>query len=158
MLLLCTLARTAPVQRLNYETLFMPAGQIQATTDYWFHTFQVQIPVLPDYSIPQVKCQSKSSQLCQAHKIALKHSATIINSTWHKAASALGQIDEIMPEDTSLPSLKRSLLPLGHVGKFCLVLLLNLIFKHCSIILRYWLTELRQFPLLLKSSQMVSLQ
>ena len=48
---------TSTVQRLNYGVVFEPVGRMHASSDYWHHTFKIDIPDIPDIAPIPPPCQ-----------------------------------------------------------------------------------------------------
>ena len=98
--------------RLNYGTIFRPTPDLYTTSEFWRHTFIVDLKLdsFEDDQLP--KCQTE----CPEIEYVTKHLSSIHNETYLCIQTITNNILRMVPTMKNLPSRnKRSLLPF--VGK-----------------------------------------
>ncbi len=133
---------TDPVQRLNYGIVFKPSHQINFATEYWVHTYEVKLPVVP--TIPHLNPCTVGNDTCTLTNQIQTHLNLIKTKCIFFINETNNQIIRLIPQATlSIPSrTKRGIL--NFVGSFAKTLFgtatvddVNLLAKHINALTKH---------------------
>ena len=98
--------------RLNYGTVFRPTPDLFSTSEFWKHTFIIDLKLQSFVDDPVPKCTTE----CLEIAYVAKHLSAVHNETFLYIQSITNNIMHMVPKMKTMPSRnKRSLLPF--VGK-----------------------------------------
>ena len=104
-------------QRLNYGVVFQQKTKIYIAQDYWYHTFEIELPNA--YTIPRLASCKKSNEICRMISHFLTQLDSIRAETAERLNTTNNSAQSLIPETHIHKSrTKRSLLPfLGKLSK-----------------------------------------
>ncbi|XP_067650865.1 uncharacterized protein [Haliotis asinina] len=94
-----------PVPRLNYGILFRPAPQVNFSTEYWIHTYEVKLPNVP--GIPTFSGCHQGNKTCDLLHQTQMHLNAIKTKCVAQLNATRQQIIKLIPE-SRIPSSTRT--------------------------------------------------
>ena len=127
LLWLCTtpVGATSPIHRLNYGAVFEPIGRMHASSDYWRHTFRINLPEIPELPPMPAPCQQvdrtdlivSCQMLFEAYNATEKLKLSAITALTKIRQSMMNTVPQIFTPDQGSRS-TRSILPfIGQLSK-----------------------------------------
>lgn len=104
-------------QRLNYGVVFKEKDQIVIASDFWYHTFELEMP--ESFTVPRLASCKRDNTTCRMISHFLSQLDSIRAETAARLNSTIQSIEELIPETNVHKSRsRRSLLPfLGKLSK-----------------------------------------
>jgi hypothetical protein len=125
MMVMCVLVVSGPpstdattIQRINYGTMFKKIGHIQLASEYWLHTYQIQLPTEMDIPpIPECHNPDYMTPTCTALRHLITHANVLRNQTLSTVNKTLRKLYEIVPQREIMKGTKRTQrAPLDFIG------------------------------------------
>ncbi|XP_048259087.1 uncharacterized protein LOC125384301 [Haliotis rufescens] len=118
-LLVPTMAASTPndqdiIQRINYGVIFQPMTKVQFATEYWLHTYQLDIP--SSFHLKAIRGCYHNNSTCQLVKLFQSQVNSIKMRCSTMLNETLFQINQLLPTTFSPKGQRSKLALLGFIG------------------------------------------